>query len=504
MKRLRFAAAFGLGSAAICLVLPPISPGAERPAPTPAPSPIINRLRLQREILDLKIRAAQDPGAASSVREQLARIHLETGEPEKAVTLYRQAIIFDRPRAASYHRKIARIYRDQGRTEEAEEESRREAAAAPESAADRRRRQLAAWEEEGKDDLLLQQYRFLYWTRTGSGDRYLKNIARLLAGRGEEEESERYYRLLIADHLQRIEERPSSAVNYHLRIAGIYREMGDLESAAGEFRRAVEVEGEAGGRALIAEADFYRSRGEAERALGLYRESLSRPGVNQTSLQFRIAALLERAGEEEAAFLELQKAAELEEGGGEEARTRIARLYERSGDLESALAEYRSLLDDLDPLRRARTWERIGSLLSRLDREEEASPAYGKALRLRTEELGEESPDALFLERALSLAEKGGLGEQAEEYSRQLAENYRDLLDRDPGRADYYHRKLGDILMRQEDFHQAAAHYRTWSGLAPSDPAPHYRLYRIYRDHLENPSRAELHLERYRELRNQE
>ena len=259
--------------------------------------------------------------------------------------------------------------------------------------------------------------------------------------------------------------------------------MGDPEAAAGEFRRAVEVEGEAGVRALIAEADYYRSRGEAERAIGLYREALTRPGVNQASLQFRIAALLEREGEEESAFLELQKAAELEEGGGEEARTRIARLYERSGDLEAALAEYRSLLGDLEPLRRARTWERIGSLLSRLDREEEAAAAYGEALRLRIGELGEEIPDALFLERALSLAERGGLGEQAEEYSRQLADTYRDLLDRDPGRADYYHRKLGDILLRREDFHQAAAHYRAWSGLAPNDPAPHYRLYRIYRDH---------------------
>jgi tetratricopeptide (TPR) repeat protein len=470
MKRPRFAAAFGLGSLAICLILPPISPGADRPVPSPAPSPAIDRIRMQREILDLKIRAAQDPGAASSVRGQLARIYLDAGEPEKAVTLYRQAIIFDRPRAASYHRKIARIYRDQGRNEEAEEESRRAAAAAPETEAARRRRQLAAWEEAGRDDLLLQQYRFLYWTRAGSGDRYLKNIARLLAGRGEEEESERYYRLLIADYLRRIEERPTSAVNYHLRIAGIYREMGDPDAAAEEYRRAVEMEGEAGGRALIAEADYYRSRGEAERALGLYREALTRPGVNQASLQFRIAALLERRGEEEAAFLELQKAAELEEGGEEEARI----------------------------------WERIGGLLSRLDREEEAALAYREALRLRIGELGEESPDALFLERALSLAEKAGLGEQAEEYSRQLAETYRDLLDRDPGRAAYYHRKLGDILLRREDFHQAAAHYRTWSGLAPSDPSPHYRLYRIYRDHLENPGRAELHLERYRELRSQE
>ncbi len=504
MKRLRFAAAFGLGSVAICLALPQISPGAERSAPTPAPSPILNRLRRQREILDLKIRAAQDPGAASSVREQLARIYLETGEPEKAVTLYRQAIIFDRPRAASYHRKIARIYRDQGRNEEAEEESRRAAAAAPERETARRRRQLAAWEEEGRDDLLLQQYRFLYWTRAGSGDGYLKNIARLLSGRGEEEESGRYYRLLIADYLRRIEERPSSAVNYHLRIAGIYREMGDPDAAAGEYRRAVEVEGEAGGRALIAEADYYRSRGEAERALGLYREALTRPGVNQVSLRFRIAALLERRGEDEAAFLELQKAAELEEGGGERARTRIARLYERSGDLEAALAEYRSLLGDLEPLRRSLTWERIGSLLSLLDREEEAALAYGEALQLRTGELGEEIPGALFLERALSLAEKGGLGEQAEKYSRQLAETYRNLLDRDPGRAAYYHRKLGDILLRREDFHQAAAHYRTWSGLAPADPAPHYRLHRLYRDHLENPGRAGLHLDRYRELRSQE
>lgn len=472
-----------------------------RAVPSPRPTPVLDRLRVHREILDLKIRAARDPRTAASVRENLARLYLETGEPEKAVGVYRQGILFDRPRAPVYHRRIARIYRDLGRTREAEEELRQAEAAAPETEAARRRRQLTAWEEEGREDLLLQQYRFLYWTQSRAGDQYLRRIARLLSGRGEEEESARYYRRLIADYRRRIEGSPSMAVSYHLRIAGIYEEMGEEQAAGEEYRRAVEVEGEAGGRALVSRGDFYRSRGDPDRALALYREAASRPGVDPVSIRFRIASLLEREGEDEEALAELRLAEELEEEEAGYARFRIARFLERRGELEAARDEYRSLLPALDPGRRAGVWERIASLSVRLEQEDRAARAYREALRCREEELGEEPPTAAFLERAAELAERGGLEEAAREYSRMLLETYRLLLDRDPGRADYYHRRLGDALRRGGEFQQAAAHYRAWSGLAPGDPAPHYRLYRLYRDHLDNPRGAERHRERYRELR---
>lgn len=496
-RRTRRGAAAGPLLFSLCLLIPALSPGADEAGSSPVP----DRLRLQREILDLKIRAAREPRSAASVREQLARVYLQAGEPEKAVSLYRLAIVFDRPRAATYHRRIARIYRDQGRSEEAEGELELAAAAEPETASARRRRQLAAWEEEGRDDLLLQQYRFLYWTQGGSREQYLRKIARLLQRRGEVEESRRYYRLLITNYQRRIVERPDLAVSYHLRIAGIHEEMEDADAAAEEYRRAVEIEGAEGGRALIAQAEFCRSRGETERAIDLYRAAQTRPGVDPASIQLRIAALLEREGDEEAARSELQRAVQMEDGERGDIRIRLARYFERQGELEAALAEYRSSLPVLDPDRRTRAWERIGGILSRLDREEEAARAYREALRLWEEERGEESPSVDFLEKALGLAEKGGLEERAEEYSLQLAETYRLLLDRDPGRAAYYHRELGDILQRRELFHQAAAHYRTWSGLDPADPAPHFRLYRLYRDHLVDPRQADLHLERYRELR---
>ncbi len=483
-----------LGIALLALV-----PG--RAVSSPRPTPVRDRLRVHREILDLKIRAAREPRSADSVRERLVRIYLETGEPEKAVALYRQAIIFDRPRASVYHRRIARIYRDLGRNREAEEEFQKAEAAAPETEAARLRRQLAAWEEEGRDDLLLQQYRFLYWTRNRTGDQYLGRIARMLSGRGEEEESSRYYRRQIADYRRRIEERPTLAVNYHLRIAGIYEEMGEEEAAGEEYRRAVEIEGEAGGRALVSQGDNYRSRGDYGRALALYREAASRPGIDPVSIRFRIASLLERKGEVEEALAELRLAEELDDDEAGSARFRIARFLERRGELEAAREEYRSLLPGLDPGRRAGVWERIASLSARLEQEDLAAQAYREALRCREEELGEDIPTAAFLERAVGLAERGGREEEAEEYSRMLMETYRVLLDRDPGRAGYYHRRLGDALRRRGEFQQAAAHYRTWSGLAPEDPAPHYRLYRLYRDHLDNPRGSERHRERYRELR---
>lgn len=486
-----------------CLLSPPLFAVETVSAPTPGPTPIFNRFRRQREILDLKVRAAQH-GESSSIRDQLARIYLETGQAEKAITLYRHAIIFDPLRAAAAHRKIARIYRDLGRDDEAEAELLRAEGATVESESARRRRQLSTWEEDGRDDLLLQQYRFLYWTQSGSSEQYLRNIARLLARRGEAQEARRYYRLMISDYRKRIDQRPESAVSSHLRIAAIYAEMEDWEAAAEEYRRAVEREGESGGRALIAEADFYRSRGEAERARRLYREAQDQPGVDQTSLQLRIVALLEREGREESALAELRKAAELENGDGVDIRIRTARHFERHDDPEAALAEYHSLLPDLEPLAGVRVWERIGRLLSRLGRAEEAVRAYREALKLWESDQKEESVSVDFLKRALALAEKSGLEEQTEDYSRRLTETYRLLLDQDPGRADYYHRNLGDILQNRGNYRQAAAHYRTWSGLDPADPSPHYRLYRLYRDYLDNSRQAELHLNRYRELRNAE
>jgi len=471
------------------------------PRPSPAPTSYADRLRLQREILDLKIRAARDPASVSSVRKRLARVYLDSGEPEKAIALYRQAIIFDRSQASSYHRTISRIYRGLGREEEAEEELRRAEAVAPDREADRRRRQLAAWEAEGKEDLLLQQFRFLYWTGIGSGDQYLKNIARLLFRRGEKEEARRYYRLLIADYRRRIEENPDRAVNYHLRIARLFSEMEDEPAAAEEYRRAVAAEGEKGGRALIGEAGYYRSRGELGRAIALYREARGRPGVDPAALRIKIASLLERRGEEEKALAELRSADDLEEEERGKIAIMIARHFERRGELAAALEEYRGSLEYLGPLERARTWERIGDLLRRLDRGGEAAPAYREALRRREENLGGEAPSAVYLESAVDLARKGGLEEEEEDYTRRLIAAYRLLLEREPGRAAYYHRKLGDALRVRGDYAAAAAHYRTWSGLAPGDPAPHFRLYRLYRDHLDNPRGAENHRERYRELR---
>lgn len=245
-RSLRSVGPAGLIFFAFWIFIPPLAGQASSATPSPIPTPVLNRLRFQREILDLKIQAIRQPASASSIRARLARIYLKSGEPDKAVNLYRYAIIFDPPRADSYHRQIARLYRQQGRDEEAEEELRRAAASAPATEAERRRRQLTEWEAQGRDDLLLQQYRFLYWTKARSGDQYLRNIARLLSGKGEGEEAGRYYRLLIADYRKRIDERPSAAINYRLRIAGIYEEMEEPEAAAEEYRRAVEIEGEEG------------------------------------------------------------------------------------------------------------------------------------------------------------------------------------------------------------------------------------------------------------------
>ncbi len=484
----------------LALWILPWSLAGSTPAPEFSPTPVLNRLRFQQEILDLKLRALRQPGS-SSIRDRLAAVYLDSGQPEKAITLYRHAMVFEPSRTDFYHRRLAGIYRRLGRDEEAEVELELARESAPETFAQRRRRQLEAWEEEGREDLLLQQYRFLYWTEKVSRDRYLRDIARLLADRGKREEAEPYYRMLIDGYRERIKTRPSSAVDYHLRIAGIYEEMGDHQAAADKYRQAVELEGEGGSRALLQEADYYRSRGEPDRAIDLYREAQARPGADRSAISLWISTLLERAGRPDEARAELERVSELEDGEEGDAAIRLALLLERQGKLEEALDGYHALLSGLDSTRRARLWERIGRLLSRLDREEEATRAYREAFQLRETERGEGSPSAVYLEKAIFLAEKGKLEELAGDYSRQLAGVYRGLLAADPERADYYHRKLGDLLRDQEDYQQAAAHYRAWSSLAPDDPDPHYRLYRLYRDYLDNPLGAERHRERYRELR---
>ncbi|MFH1039536.1 MAG: tetratricopeptide repeat protein [PVC group bacterium] len=473
------------------------------PAPNASPTPA--RADIYREIGRLKMEMARRPGASASARAKLVRLYLQAGDPERAVSLYRYALIIEPDRAPAYHRKIGDIYRELGRGEEAEREYQLAETSERPDPSLRARGQLREWEETGRDDLLLQQYRFLFWTQSGSRIPYLRRIARILSRQGEEAEARRYYDWMVRSFRRLIEERPARALDYTLRIADLYEEMGDGTAAEREYAGAVVIEGAEGATALTRQADFYRSQGKPERALSLYREAEKKKGADPVSVWLKIAAILEDRGETGPALDWLEKAAAAGEGKeGAVIRLKVARHLARHEEPERALEAYRSALPHLSPARRAGVMEEIGDILADRGREAEAAEAYLKAMALWEEDREGKDPGLRILERLSRLAGKAGRAELSEEYSQKLIEAYRRELGADPVRAPYYHRALAALYSRRGQHREASAHYRAWSSLAPEDPYPPYRLYRLYRDHFSDPETADRYYARYRELRKKE
>ncbi len=474
-------------------------------SPTGAPSmatPTPARAAIYREIGELKLKIAHNPATAASSRNKLARLYLQVGEPEKAVSLYRYALITDSSRAAAYHRRIGDIYASLGRDQEAAREYQSADESDRPTAAARSRQQLKEWEKAGRDDLLLQQYRFLFWTGSGSRIPYLRKIARLLSRKGEEDEALRYYEWIVRDYRQRIQDRPSRALDYTLQIGDLYVERGDMKSAEREYASAVAIEGKDGAKALLRQADFYRSRGDLPKALSLYREAEERKGVDPVAVRVKTAGILEDSGETDSALDWMEKASASAPPGKKRAavRMKIARFLDRHEQPERALEAYRAALPDLDPLSRAGVMEEIGDKLSELGRTAEATDAYLKAIALWEDKQGKES-DLRVLERLNRLAEKAQRRELIEKYTRRLISACLRLLSEDPVRAPYYHRQLGTLYDSLRQYPEALAQYRAWSVLTPEDPTPVYRLYRLYRDQFSDQKNADLSYARYQELR---
>jgi tetratricopeptide (TPR) repeat protein len=491
-----------LSTGVIAVTLFAIPPAfSQSPSVTPSGKTAAQRAEIQREIVRQKLKMSHNPGSAASYRSRLAKLYLQIGEPEKAVTLYRYGIIIEPARASRYHSQIGNIYTGMGRDDLAEAEYNLADTKRKPRPAARLNDQIEKWEEEGRNDLLLQQYLFLFWTEPESRSVYVRKIARLLVERGEEEKADHYFRHLIRNYRKQAEAKPDRRLNYTLWIAEIYEVMGDAASAEEEYDRAIEIEGSSGGKALLEKATFVRNRGEVDRALELYQRAEEREGVDPVRLRLKIADLLEDKGDIPGMLLWMKKAAAVGDDESTGIKLDIARAYERHDQPEDALALYRETLGDLDLRERARVMEKIGRILAGLDREEEAGRAYRKALDLWLEDLGEEVADEDLLERLVELAEKAGEEEKAGEYYEELLIVYRDRMEEEPERAVYYHRQLGDLYRQLERYDEAASHYRVWSRISPSDPDPHHRLYRLYRDYFEDRDTADIYRARYRELR---
>lgn len=451
-----------------------------------------------------KLRVAHDPDTASSSRSRLARLYLQAGEPEKAIYLYRYGIIVEPDRSSRYHREIGDIYKGMERDDLAAVEYELAETTRRPGNESRVRKQLETWEEEGQDELILQQYLFLLWTRPGSRDLYLHKVARLLMSRGKKDEALRYYRWLVENHRERVRESPDRAFDYSLRIAKLYKEMGEMEAAEREYDQAVKIEGEEGGEALIKKAAFHDSQGGRAIALALYRKAETRKEVDLVAIRLKIAGLLEEEGDVAGALSWMEKAGAAGGEDGARGRLKIARYLLRHDRPEKALAAYREVLPELSLKDQARSMERMGKILADLGRDEEATNAYLAAIDLWREAIGPEAPGPTLLERLADLAKKAARPEIAGEYYEKLIVAYRARLNEEPARAEYYHRKLGDLYRALERYTEAAAHYRTWSRIKPEDPGPHYRLYRLYRDYFDNKEIADYYRARYRELRERE
>jgi len=490
----------------LSVVSMPLFAGSGLPSSGPgiSPTPFSNRAEIYQEITRVKLRGAHDPASSSRTCARLARLYLQAREPKKAISLLRYGLIIDSSRASSFHRKIGDIYQEMGEDKTAAEEYELADRSRPPSARIRARRQLEAWKEERREDLILQQYLFFFWTGPRLRHLYLGKIARLLMRQGKEEEARHYFYRLIEYYRDRIKEKPERALDYYLRLAGIYEEMREIEAAEREYDRAVEIEGEEGWHALLKEADFYRSRDKWEKAVTLYQEAETRKGVDLISLRLKIAGLLKEQGKTGAALDWMEKAAAAagEEGAG--VRLKIARYLAREERLEEALDAYREVFPLLDLPSRAGIMERIGKILSDLGREEEAAEAYLKAIDLWRENLGAQSPGSALLERLADLAGKAGQTEMVTGYYEELIEVYRNEMLKNPGKAAYYHRKLGRLCRDLERYAEAAAHYRSWSLIKPEDPDPNFRLYRLYRNQLDNKEIADYYYARYRKLRDKE
>ena len=475
-------------------------------APTPSlslsPPPVASdRAEIRREITRVKLMMSHNPGSAASYRSRLAGLYLQAGEPEKAITLYRYGIIVESTRASNYHRKIGDIYTRMGREALARIEYDLAASRRKSGSGRRLNRQIREWEEEGRDDLLLQHYLFLLWTKKESRNVYIRKIALLLEDHGDKTKADHYYRWLINNYRQQAAEKPERTLDYIYWIADIYEGVGDIASAEEEYDRAIQIEGESGGRALMKKAAFLSTLEETDRALELYQRAEMREGVDLVRLRLKVADLLEDKGDIPGSLLWMEKAAAVGDEESAGIKLDIARFHAWNDQPEEALAVYRETLGVLDLRQQAKVMEKIGRVLTDLDRNEEGARAYKKAHDLWREDLGKEPADESLLERLAELAERAGESEKSGEYYDELLVVYRDRMEAEPERSTYYHRKLGDLYRLLERYDEAAAHYRLWSRIEPSDPDPHYRLYRLYRDYFEEREIANTYRSRYRELR---
>ncbi len=468
---------------------------AEREATTP----LSDRVRLDKEIQEVKLKEARDPAYGPTARRKLAELYRQTGQYEKAIHEYRFGMVLDPRKASAYHRKIGEVYEEMGNEDLARLEFELARLTRDESSSALYRQRLEEWEEAGKYDLLMQEYRFLLQTDPDSRLRYLKKIARLQARIGNRQEADKHYRQLIEYYRGLIEEKPDRALGYHLRIADIYEELGEAEAAGREYETVLEAGGPKASEALVEQADYFADQEQFGRARDLYRRAEELEGADRISIAVKTADLLKEEGKPEEALARLEEAASV--GGEEGAKLKLksARLLTRMKQSEEALKAYEEALPYLAAGERARVHERMGDLLNKLERPDEADLAYIQAVEQLKVELGDEVADENLLERMAKLEEEAGRPEEARKHYEELIVVYSDNLFDDEEKAPRYYRKLGDLYRDLERYDEAAVNYLAWSRIDPSNPRPYYRLSRLYRDQLKDPELAAVYREKYRE-----
>lgn len=484
------------------LVVKTAAPRAAASGPAGAATPRPDLAAVARAVQAEELKAVRDPASASSARRKIAQIYVKAGQYEKAINEYRFDMITDPSRSSYCHRKIAEIYQLMGDGENARIERELARLTQKESQESLYRQRLTKWVKEGKYELAIQEYKFLLQSDRSSRPEYLEKIAQLYGLMGDQSRSREYYGRLIQEMREGERQTAAQRLDRSLRLASIFEDMGEYDAARAQYDATLKLAPGRKEEVLLKTAQFLERRKDYSGALAVYRKLEGMPRADRADLAERCARLMERNKDSAGAIAEYERAARFA-APAEAARLRLRRaaLLASSGRREEALQAYRDTAGSLEGAARAEAVEETGDILVKLEREEEARAAYREAIALLEKSAPAAGDREDALRRLANLAEKAGDAAASRRYREETLSLLAEKIKQDPAASGRTRRRLIDLLEKLERWKEVAAQYRAWAAAEPDNSSPCYRLYRLYRDKLQDEAQAKIWEEKYRELK---
>ena len=180
--------------------------------------------------------------------------------------------------------------------------------------------------------------------------------------------------------------------NTFARLAGFYENMHDYASAADAWKKAIPLvqEPEQQKLKMMLGVDLSAAR-KYDEALALYL-ALQKDDPKDVEIPFQLSEIYRLKGEYDKAQAQLDKAKELD-GGNIDVRSAEVNLLDAEGKSDAAIAALQSILDDTlksaptdeDKARRARLYERLGSLYRSTNKTDKAVAAFRQIATIETE-----------------------------------------------------------------------------------------------------------------------